>query len=310
MLKSISRKWRRKKHFASMNLFSLSDNSRAININRKLSILQYNVHKFKNIMMTFFLRDSTIKKFDIIAIQELWINVYVNIIHHFLKNNHFLFYSNQIEIEKNLVHVCIFVIKRIFINDLKYLFRFENVMIVQIRLHESHYLHLHNVYNESNILSFFALQNLRFALKSSSNKQFKDYIIMKDLNIHHSTWREITARSNNKFLEMLLLMNKFRLQFNLSKRIFTYVYFQESKSIIDMCLTIENFNDRILICKTRSNLNHDSNHYFIEIILNIFINETTFFERFNWDRLNMKKFKNIFNYLFLDQSISQSFNKN
>jgi hypothetical protein len=77
-----------------------------------------------------------------------------------------------------------------------------------------------------------------------------------------------------------------------------------------MCLTIENLNDRILICKTRSDLNHDSNHYFIEIILNISINETTFFERFNWDRLNMKKFKNIFNYLLLDQSTSQSFNKN
>jgi hypothetical protein len=296
-----------------MNLFlfsSLSDNSRAFSISRKLSILQYNVHKFKNVVMTFFLRDSTIKKFDIIAIQESWINVYANIIHHSLKDNHFLFYSNQIEIEKNLVRVCTFVTKRIFINDLKYLFRFENVMIVQIRLHESHHLHLHNVYNESNILSFFVLQNLRSALKSSSNEQFRDHIIMRDLNIHHSTWKEITARSNSRSFEMLLLMNEFRLQSNLSREISTYVHFQESESIIDMCLTIESLNDRILICKTRSNLNHDSNHYFIEIILNIFISETTFFERFNWDRLNMKKFKNILNYLLFNQSISQSFNKN
>ncbi len=76
-------------------------------------------------------------------------------------------------------------------------------------------------------------------------------------------------------------MNEFRLQFNLSREISTYFHFQESESIIDMCLTIENLNDRILICKTRSDLNHDSNHYFIEIILNISINETIFFERFN-----------------------------
>ncbi len=261
-------------------------------------------------MMTSFLRNSTVKKFDIIVIQESWINVYANITHHFLKNNHFLFYSNQIKMKKNFVRVCIFVIKRIFINDLKYLFRFENVMIVQIRLHESHHLHLHNVYNELNILSSFALQNLRSALKSSSNEQFRDHIIVKDLNIHHSTWEEITARSNSKSSEMLLLMNEFRLQFNLSRRISTYFHFQESEFIIDMCLTTENFNDRILICKTRSNLNHDSNHYFIEIILNISINETTFLERFNWDRLNMKKFKNIFNYLLFDQSTSQFFNKN
>jgi hypothetical protein len=260
--------------------------------------------------MTSFLQNSAIKKFDIIIIQKSWINVYANIIYHSLKNNYFLFYSNQIEMKKNLVCVCIFVIKRIFINDLKYLFRFENVMIVQICLHEFHYLHLYNVYNKLNILSFFVLQNLRSALKSSSNEQFKDHIIMKDLNIHHSTWEEITAKSNNKFSEMLLLMNEFRLQFNLSRRISTYFHFQESEFIIDMYLTIENLNDRILICKTRSDLNHDSNHYFIEIISNISINEMTFLERFNWDRLNMKKFKSILNYLLFDQSTSQFFNKN
>jgi hypothetical protein len=125
---------------------------------------------------------------------------------------------------------------------------------------------------------------------------------MKNLNIHHSSWDDSTTRSNSRSLEMLLLMNEFRLQSNLLRRTSTYVHFQKSKSIIDMCLTIENLNDRILICKTRSNLNHDSNHFFIETILNISINETSFFERFNWDRLNMKKFKSIFNYLLFDQS--------
>jgi hypothetical protein len=254
-------------------------------------------------MMTSFLRDSMIKKFDIIIVQESWINAYTNITHHFLKDNHFLFYSNSTEMKKNLIRICMFVIKSIFIDDLKYLFRSKNVMIVQIRLHKIHYLHLHNVYNESNILSFFVLQNFCFALlKSSLNEHFKDHIIMKNLNIHHSSWNDSTTRSNNRSFEMLLLMNEFRLQFNLSKETSTYVHFQKSKSIIDMCLTIENLNDRILICKTHLNLNHDSNHFFIETILNISINETFFFERFNWDRLNMKKYKSIFNYLLFDQS--------
>ncbi len=244
-----------------------------------------------------------IKRFDIIIVQESWINAYTNTTHHFLKNNHFLFYSDSIEMKKNLVRICMFVIKRIFIDDLKYLFRSKNVMIVQIRLHETHYLHLHNVYNESNILSFFALQNLRFALlKSSSNEHFKNHIIVKDLNIHHSSWDDSTTRSNSRSLEMLLLMNEFRLQSNLFRKTSTYVHFQKSESIIDMCLTTENLNDRILICKTRSNLNHDSNHFFIETILNISISETFFFKRFNWDRLNMKKFKSVLNYLFSDQS--------
>jgi hypothetical protein len=153
------------------------------------------------------------------------------------------------------------------------------------------------------------LQNLRFALKSSSNEQFKDHIIMKNLNIHHSTWEDLTVRSNSRSLEMLLMMNEFRLQFNLSRETSTYFHFQRSESIIDMCLTTKNLNDKILICKTRSNLNHDSNHMLIETILNISISETSFFERFNWDRLNMKKFKSTLNYLLSDQSMSQSFDK-
>jgi hypothetical protein len=283
--------------------FSFANNSETTNISRKLFILQYNVHRFKNVMMMFFLRDSTVKKFDIIVVQESWINVYANITHHFLKDSHFLLYSNQIEIKKNFVRVCMFVIKRIFIDDLKCLFRSKDVMIIQIRLHESHYLHLHNVYNESNTLSFFVLQILRSALKSSLNEQFKNHIIIKDFNIHYSTWKDVAIRSNRRSFEMLLMMNEFRLQFNFSKKTSTYFHFQKSESIIDMCLTIEDLNDRILICKTRSHLNHDSNHFFIETILNISINETSFFERFNWNRLNMKKFKSILNYLLFNQSM-------
>jgi hypothetical protein len=209
--------------------------------------------------------------------------------------------------KKNLIRVCMFVIKRIFIDDLKYLFRSKDLMIVQIRLHESHYLHLHNVYNKSNISSSFTLQNLRLVLKSSLNEQFKDHIIMKDLNMHHSSWNDVTARLNNKSFEMLLLMNEFRLQFKFSRNTSTYFHFQKSKSIIDMCLITKNLIDRILICKTRSNLNHDSNHMLIETTLNVSINETSFIERFNWDRLNMKKFKDILNFLLFDQLTSQSF---
>ncbi len=199
-----------------MNFSSFSINSRTIS--RKLFILQYNVHKSKDLMMTLFLRDSTIKRFDIIAVQKSWINVYINTTHHFLKDNHILIYSTSIEMKKNFIWICMFVIKRIFIDDLNFLFRSKNVMIVQIHLHDTHYLHLHNVYNESNILSFLVLQILRFALKLSSNEQFKNHIIMKNFNIHHSTWDDVTTRSNSKSLEMLLMMNKFWLQLNFLKK--------------------------------------------------------------------------------------------
>jgi hypothetical protein len=172
-----------------MNLFhSVSANLRTTSISRKLSILQYNVHKSKNLMMTSFLRNSTIKNFDIIAIQKSWINVYANTTHHFLKNNHILIYSNSIEMKKDLIRICMYVNKRIFINDLKILFRSENVMIAQIRLHETHYLHLHNVYNESNIQLFSVLQHLRLALKLSLKKK----CLITDLLSNNQVWGDQT----------------------------------------------------------------------------------------------------------------------
>ena len=44
--------------------------SKIQNINRRLTILQYNVHTSKNLIMTSCLRDLVIKKFDILAIQK------------------------------------------------------------------------------------------------------------------------------------------------------------------------------------------------------------------------------------------------
>jgi hypothetical protein len=132
---------------------------------------------------------------------------------------------------------------------------------------------------------------------------------MKDFNIHHSLWDDVSIRSNSRSFEMLLMMNEFRLQSNFSRETSTYFHFQKFESIIDQCLTTKNLNDWILICKTRSNFNHDSNHMLIEMTLNVSISETLFFEQFNWNRLNMKKFKSTLNYLLFDQSTLQSFNK-
>ena len=59
--------------------------SKIQNINRRLTILQYNVHTSKDLVITSCLRDFVIKKFDILAIQKLWRNIHTTIIHHFLK---------------------------------------------------------------------------------------------------------------------------------------------------------------------------------------------------------------------------------
>ena len=67
---------------------------------QKLSMLQYNAHKFKNQIMIFCFRNQTIKNFHIIAIQKSSFNFYFDTIHHSLKNNYHFVFSNFQKMKK------------------------------------------------------------------------------------------------------------------------------------------------------------------------------------------------------------------
>ena len=82
--------------------------SKIQNINRRLIILQYNVHTSKNLIMTLCLKNFVIKKFDILTIQKLWKNIRTKIIHHFLKNTFQLVYLDSKKINEEVIKICFF----------------------------------------------------------------------------------------------------------------------------------------------------------------------------------------------------------
>ena len=100
----------------------------------KLIVLQYNVHKFKNQMMTTCLRDSIVKNFHIIAIQKSWFNLYFDIIHHFFKNNHDLIYSNSQKIKRDKIRICFFINKKISLSNLNIYYRTKDLITTKIKL--------------------------------------------------------------------------------------------------------------------------------------------------------------------------------
>ena len=149
--------------------------SKIQNINRKLIISQINVHTSKDLIMTSCLRDFVIKKLDILAIQKFWRNIHTKIIHHSLKNTFQLIFSNSKKINENVVRICFFVNKRIFIVDLNDSLRSENLVTLQIKLiedfNDEHYIQIHNLYNESNIRSCTFLTELQMFLKKKQIQQ-------------------------------------------------------------------------------------------------------------------------------------------
>lgn len=268
-------------------------------ISRRLFILQYNVHKFKDIIMAACLRDPEVKRFDIIAIQKSWKNAYTDTTHHPLKDSHILVYFDPKEVKKDKIRMCMFVTKRIPIADLDFQFKTGDMITATIKLSSidsrTHHLHVHNVYNESDTLSSPAIATIRDALSTQAPEGTNDHIIVGDVNIHHSSWGGIEAHADVRFPELLNLMNEYQLTFNLSRGTTTYIHHQGSEFIIDMCLTTANLTKRVLKCRICPDLDHSSDHLFIETTLNISISIAPPAERFNWDRLNKEKFNGILN---------------
>ena len=86
--------------------------------------------------------------------------------------------------------------KRIFIVDLNYSFKSENLVTLQIKLIEDfnneHFIQIHNLYNESNNKSCTFLTELQMSSKEENRlnnenfDSFTQYIIIQNFNIHHS----------------------------------------------------------------------------------------------------------------------------
>lgn len=225
------------------------------------------------------------KQFDIIAIQEPWLNAYTNTTHNPLKSSHNLIYSDPKQVKKTKVRMCMFISRRIPITDCEYTFRSGDVVTTKIKLisneTENHYLHVHNVYNELDTLPCPALAAVKNVLEIQTPNGSDEHILIEDFNIHHPSWENIGARADNRFQELLSLMDEYQLTFNLSMGTSTYFHFQESESTIDLCLITPNLTERVLQCKTDEKLNHNSNHLLITTTLDIVITSTPPSQKYN-----------------------------
>ena len=164
-------------------------------IEEQLFIIQYNAHRSKNSVMTTFLKNFEMLKYDIIVLQESWRNNFQTIIH-FSNNRWFnLIYADQIDIKGMKFKVCFYINKCINQFKIKIHFDFRDVFIIEIQLKSSksnltHSLWLHNIYNESDIISTFALIKFRKILKNQrvNNANIDDFnknIIIENLNIYY-----------------------------------------------------------------------------------------------------------------------------
>ncbi len=155
---------------------------------KKLQILQYNVHKFRNKMMIALLHEKKIKNYDILILQEFWwfddiFRAYCSATVNFmLKNNEdkICFYINK-RINSNIWYST-WYFKDVNTITLQTLTNDAQMTQKAIHIYEAYNLSLrnHEIIHEKENLS-----NIKKTLHMS-----KESILVKDFNLHHFIWRE------------------------------------------------------------------------------------------------------------------------
>ncbi len=164
---------------------------------RNPKILQYNVHKSRDIVMALLLRDPHIKSYDILAIPELWRHNFTLTTHHPLKDSFRLYYPRLNNLEEK-ARVCFFVNKLFKPEDVEVLFHSGDFMTLTTNLsspestHSQHNIQIHNLYNKQDASNNPVLDDLTSILSqiaiAANNLPYElttDHVSVRDFNIHH-----------------------------------------------------------------------------------------------------------------------------
>ncbi len=258
---------------------------------KKLWILQYNVHKFREKMMIVLLHEKKIKNYNILILQKLWwfdenFRVYCSITVNFtLKNN-----ENKI---------CFYINKRIDSNIWHSTWYFKDVNIITLQTLTDDIqmtqktIHIHEAYNSSLrnhevIHEKESLSNIEKMLH-----MLRKCILVEDFNLHHFIWKKsFYSRQHllsNDLIEMITNINT---SLMLSWDMITRNY-QKSQTTIDLIFTTDDIMNQLIQCKINKKMKNFLNHLLIQTIINFRVCKKLMWKSCcNWKTMNEEKFIN------------------
>lgn len=222
-----------------------------------LQILQYNVQRSTNKVLTPFLQEECVKQADIICIQEPMPD-----------QNHFRLYNpstSQFHLIHGTGHVrtCIYVNKRLDINTWRKEIAESDICSIRIKVttgEEQEEVIIHNVYNPSPIsytatASPSTIPQLREALQSEGH-----HIAIGDFNLHHPYWTGGRCWTRHMQADYLV-QTATEAHMDLLLPVGTPTRITRDQSTtIDLVFGQKWISDRLLKCVVREDIHHDSDH--------------------------------------------------
>ena len=171
---------------------------------QELRILQYNVQKSRDVVLASLFKDRRILEYDILAIQELWRNPFINTSYYPLKRHFHLTY-----LEDSSTRVCLYINKRLDPSTWSVTYTTKDIISLKIRNPNSRTtVHLYNIYNKVGTDTLSALA------EAMDNESPHDFLILGDFNLHHPLWspQRLRARESSRADQLLTLVEDFQLQ--------------------------------------------------------------------------------------------------
>ena len=247
---------------------------------KKFTILQYNVQKSYTVM-NLLLRDKKALEYDVLAIQEPWLNDRDSKMTHNPTRGRFHTFMST-SADRPLV--CFFVNSRIAPDAIRVTSRGQHLCSLHIAAQmegESQDISIHNIYNPhlpatlprftegrwDGIWLESVLPHLDTALtKSQGNPQ----VVVGDFNLHHEVWYGETtlpssaATRRTEAEALLTLMSRHGLELALEPGTVTRprqdVRSSRAGSTIDLTWATGDLEERIGVCKVRPDLDFASDH--------------------------------------------------
>jgi ribonuclease HI/exonuclease III len=237
----------------------------------QLSILQYNVRKSKDTVMATLLRDAKTAEYDILAIQEPWKNPYMDTTHHPAKEIFHLCYPP--EQDGKPARVCFFVNKRLDHTKWQFKAHTRDVSTLYIKQKDENeedesQIIIHNVYNPPQTAEGreSALPTIEGICQANSEEE---QIALGDYNLHHPLWGGARVNTHeNEAEELIDIMQSQGMTNMLQQGTITYEE-AGAETTIDLCWTSTGLIDRVIRCEVDRDMDHDSDHLPISIVIDL-----------------------------------------
>lgn len=165
-----------------------------------------------------------------------------------------------------LIQVCFYINKKIILASWMVEFHSPNLCILRIKTTTNRILHIHNIYNPTNVSK--KPSKIFLPQMILENRPIDKHMVLRDFKLHYSNWKDPNCYSDLLASDLVILAEQYHLAQLLPLETITYSK-GFGKLTIDLFFATSLIAENFLTCKIVDDFNHNSDHMPILITISL-----------------------------------------